>query len=403
MKALTTIATLAAVALLSTGAVAQTMHQHGEASRCVGAGLECATKATPYFAADGTLWLAWMADGRVSVARSSDLGRSFTPPVAVNPEPLSLDWGPDARPKLVVDREGRVVVAFAIFKDKAFNGQVLFSRSSDGGQHFAAPRAITSNPESQRFEGLALDSDGALFAAWLDKRNRVLARPGEKYAGAGLAFAWSHDGGDTFTEARIAHDNTCECCRLAIAFAGPHRPVVMFRNIFDGTTRDHAVLAFDERSVPGEIHRVSVDGWKTDVCPHHGPSLSIAADGAYHVAWFTNGQNRQGLFYANSRDAGRTFSAPMPIGNGERQPSRPYVLAARGSVWLAWKEFDGKMTTVNLMQSRDDGQTWSKPRVLATTMKQSDHPLLVTNGATVFLSWLTSTDGYKLIPLEATQ
>ena len=46
--------------------------------------------------------------------------------------------------------------------------------------------------------------------------------------------------GQKMTE--IALDNTCECCRLGIAFAGPGRPAVVFRNIFPGSVRDHAVV-----------------------------------------------------------------------------------------------------------------------------------------------------------------
>jgi hypothetical protein len=33
----------------------------------------------------------------------------------------------------------------------------------------------SSSRASQRFEALALDADGSLVAAWLDKRNRVPA------------------------------------------------------------------------------------------------------------------------------------------------------------------------------------------------------------------------------------
>ena len=36
--------------------------------------LRCASKVTPAFASDGTLWLAWMAGGQISVASSSDAG-----------------------------------------------------------------------------------------------------------------------------------------------------------------------------------------------------------------------------------------------------------------------------------------------------------------------------------------
>ncbi len=133
---------------------------------------------------DGTLWLAFSAAGKVLVTHSPDGGRTFTPPVAVNPEPLELDWGPDARPKILLDRDGRIFVAFAIFKDKEFNGKVFYARSIDGGRSFSTPQPITADVESQRFEAIALDADGSLFAAWLDKRNRAPARASAKLTSA---------------------------------------------------------------------------------------------------------------------------------------------------------------------------------------------------------------------------
>ena len=230
-------------------------------------------------------------------------------------------------------------------------------------------RPITASNESQRFEALGLDADGSVFAAWLDKRNRVPAQQrGQKYDGAGLFFASSNDGGATYSEARMAQDNTCECCRLGLAFAGPGRPVIVFRNIFEGGVRDHAIVTFSDPATPGEVHRVSRDDWQIAACPHHGPSLSISTAGTYHVAWYTNGKVRKGLFYARSRDGGATFSEPLPIGRPDRNPTAALCDCRPARAAMVWKEFDGEKTTVNLMTSRDDGATWSP----AKTYRQHD-------------------------------
>ncbi|WGD56327.1 sialidase family protein [Bradyrhizobium sp. CB1650] len=389
------------VALWPSAAFAQMKHQHGSETACEETALRCAAKATPAFGPDGTLWLAWMAGGEVSVARSVDGGHSFSEPVQVTKERLNLDWGPDARPKIVVDRNGGIVLAFSIFRDEAFNGQVLYTRSVDGGKSFATPRPITANNESQRFEALALDQDGTVFAAWLDKRNRVPAKQaGQNYEGAGLFFASSRDGGETYSEAGLAHDNTCECCRLGLAFASPGRPVVIFRNIFEGGVRDHAVMTFSDANTPGEIFRVSDDDWQINACPHHGPSLTVAPSGTYHVAWYTNGRIRKGLFYAHSRDGGRTFSRPMPLGQANRNPTRPFVFADTDKMVMVWKEFDGERTTVQAMTSRDDGETWSAPKATLSTSDTSDHPLLISDRRKIYLSWMTKRDGYRLTPIE---
>jgi hypothetical protein len=395
-------ALIGTIALWQTAAFAQMNHQHAsEAAACDQTVLRCASKVTPTFGPDGTLWLAWMAGGQISIARSKDAGVSFSTPVSVTKEHLNLDWGPDARPKIVVDAKGGVVLAFSIFRDKAFNGQVLTTRSVDGGESFAPPRPITSNNESQRFEAVGLDADGTVFAAWLDKRNRVPAKQnGQKYDGAGLFFASSKDGGVTYSEARLAADNTCECCRLGLAFAGPGRPVVVFRNIFEGGVRDHAVVTFSDSATPGDVRRVSKDDWQIAACPHHGPSLAVSAAGTYHVTWYTSGKARKGLFYARSQDEGRTFSDPVPIGRADRNPTRPYVLAGPRGTTIAWKEFDGEKTTVNVMTSHDDGLSWSKPVTVAATTDTSDHPLLVSDGQKTYLSWMTKADGYRIQPIE---
>jgi hypothetical protein len=103
-KILTTIA----FALWQTAAYGQMNHQHGSEAACEETILRCASKVTPTFGPDGTLWLAWMAGGQISVASSNDAGHSFSAPAQVTKERLNLDWGPDARPKIVVDRKGGI-------------------------------------------------------------------------------------------------------------------------------------------------------------------------------------------------------------------------------------------------------------------------------------------------------
>ena len=264
MLRLSLFATLA-FSLCQTVAHAQmSHHNHASEAACDEATLRCASKVMPAYASDGTLWLAFMAGGRIAVTSSKDEGRSFSPPVQVTKEKLNLDWGPDARPQIVVDKNGGIALAFSLFRDKAFNGQVLTAKSGDGGRSFSEPRPITANNESQRFVALGLDTDGSVFAAWIDKRNRVPAKQeGRKYEGAGLFFASSKDGGATYSETKMAADNTCECCRLGMAFAGPGKPAVVFRNIFEGGVRDHAVMTFNDPATPGEVRRVS----RSRTCP----------------------------------------------------------------------------------------------------------------------------------------
>lgn len=382
---------LATLVLSATTAAAQ--HQHGKP----GSAPEAFT-AAPAFGPDGTLWLVRPMVDRIVVTRSGDLGKTFGPPVTVTPEPMNLDWGPDARARIAVDPKGGLIVTFGTFQDKNFNGRAYVARSSDGTS-FTRPRPITADTTSQRFEVAGVDPAGRVFAAWLDKRNVAKAHAaGRAYPGAALAYAWE-DGDGGFGGTSIALDNTCECCRLGLAFAGAGRPAVVFRNIFPGSVRDHGVITFRDPTTPGPVRRVSVDDWKIEACPHHGPSLAIAPDGSHHVAWFTDGAARKGLFYARADSADAPYSQPRPLSAANRQPARPYLLANGQALHLVWKEFDGAKVAVRWQASHDSGRQWSATRTIAETEDASDHPLLVADKQRTYLSWLTKVEGYRLIPL----
>jgi len=342
---------LAALILSASASTAAAQHQHAKP----GSAPEAFT-AAPAFGPDGTLWLARPMVDRIVVLKSSDLGRTFSPPIVVTPEPMNLDWGPDARARIAVDPKGGLIVTFGTFQDKNFNGRAYFARSIDKGASFTRPRPIAADTTSQRFETAAVDPTGRVFAAWLDKRNVAKARAaGRAYPGAALAYAWE-DGEAGFGDTAIALDNTCECCRLGVAFAGAGRPAVVFRNIFPGSVRDHAVMTFQDEKTPGPVRRVSFDEWKIEACPHHGPSIAIAADGSYHVAWFTDGTARKGLFYARADYAEAPFGPPRTLSPPGRQPARPYLLAGGGALHLVWKEFDGTKAVVRWQVSHDSGR-----------------------------------------------
>lgn len=379
--------------LLATSASAQ--HQHGKPA----AGAPQPFTASPAFAPDGTLWLVRAAADRIVVSRSSDLGKTFAAPVVVTPEPMNLDWGPDARARIAVDPKGGLIVTFAIFQDTHFNGRAFFARSNDGGMSFTRPRPITPDTTSQRFENAGVDPAGGVVAMWLDKRNLAKARAtGRAYPGAALAYAWE-DGEAGFGKTSVALDNTCECCRLGLAFTGAGRLAVVFRNIFPGSVRDHAVITFKDATTPGPVRRVSFDNWKIEACPHHGPTMAIAPDGSQHVAWFTDGAARKGLFYARADSAEAPFGPPRAVAPSNRQPARPYLLANGGALHLVWKEFDGTKAVVRWQVSHDGGRQWSDARIVAETADASDHPLLVANAQRTYLSWLTKVEGYRLVPL----
>lgn len=370
-------------------------------SACIGSGLECANAATPFLIDDGRLLLAWTANGVVSVAQSSDKGRTFSIPVKIAEHGKSLDAGSDARPQIVADARNNVFLAYAFFKDSNWNAQINIARSSDGGKTFTAPQSLVNDGSSQRFPSVVIRPDHSIFIAWVDKRLVADAKKaGQQRLGGSIAYSFSSDAGNSFAPEKLANESSCECCRIGASIDPQGGVGIIYRAIFPGGIRDHATQIITP-STAGKVQRVSRDEWKTDACPHHGPSIAISSAGKMHVAWFTQGSARTGVFYASSSNQGETYSRPQRIGAENANVSRPYLLAIDQSIWLIWKEFDGIKTSIYLKQSHDDGKNWSNPRVITSTSGYSDHPLLISQGTEVYLSWLTRDDGYQLLPLNS--
>ncbi len=385
----------------SSGAAGTMKAKSGEG--CQGTGLDCANAATPFFTQDGKLLLAWTANGVVSVAQSSDLGKTFLSAVKIAEHGKLLDTGSDARPQIVADKNSNTFLAYSFFKDSNWNAQINTARSSDGGKTFSVPTSLVNDGSSQRFPSVLMKPDGNIFISWIDKRLVAAAKQGgEMRLGGSIAYSTSQDGGKTFQAERFANESSCECCRIGVALDPQSQPVIAYRAIFPGGIRDQASQVISSKGA-GPVHKVADDDWKTDACPHHGPSIAVSGTGKFHVAWYTQGSKRSGVFYANSSNQGLTYSKPSRIGAEGLNVARPYLFSSGQQVWLVWKEFDGKKSSVYLKESSDDGGTWSSPKILASTVGYSDHPLLLARGNDIFLSWLTRDDGYQLLSIGRKQ
>lgn len=365
--------------------------------------LRCAHAPSARFDRQGRLWLAWAYAGHVYVNYSDDRGQSYSPPVVVNVTPEMIAARGENRPKIEIDRQGRLYVSWTQKLAARFSGHIRFSYSVDGGRRFAEPMTVNDHREmtSHRFESLAVNERGDIYIAWLDKRDRLEAEAkGDEYRGAALYYAVSTDGGRSFSSNQKVIDHTCECCRTAMAIDHDDLPVILWRHIFGKNIRDHALVKFVSPTQPGKVLRASYDYWQIDGCPHHGPDISIADDGIYHLVWFNNAPKRHGLFYARSSDQGQSFSTAVNFGNYQARASHPQVLSLGEKVFLAWQEFDGKHALLMVMQSNNGGKQWSEPERMAKADGGTDYPLLLSNNNRVYLAWHRRGQAYQLFPLN---
>lgn len=368
--------------------------------------VHCGQTPSAHYAGNGRLYVVFEQDQHAYVVHSDDNGVSYSVPVRVNARAENIETNGENRPKILTDRDGEIVyVSWTQKTEGQHTGDIRFTRSIDGGQSFAPVRTINDDGllTSHRFDSLLLALSGHLYLTWLDKRElEYAAQRGEDYSGSGVFYTVSDDQGQTFAANRKIADHSCECCRIAVAPYGNDGMALMWRHVFDGTTRDHAIAAIGPDGVLSGFSRATVDEWKIDACPHHGPDMSrgstMSGDDSYHMTWFSAGDRHKGIYYGRHELASGETALVRQV-DGSAGASHPQIAGWQGVQHLVWKRFDGVATQLLWIHSRDDGASWSEPQALAMTTSASDHPLLITGPDGPRVSWHSRNEGYQLLAL----
>lgn len=280
--------------------------------------------------------------GEMMLARSSDGGRSFAPPLNLSRSPAG-----DGKGRLTDDRwdngsyailagpGGVVHVAWT-----AYEGPLWYSRSTDGGASFSAPRQLGGLPRRPaRAPSLARAPDGTVYLAW--------SEGGEP--GADIWLVASRDDGARFGTPRaiVAGPAFADAPRLAVDPAGVLHLVFAEREDAAGA----AVQVRYTRSANGGRDVEPARVLSTPFPPRRRgaafPEIGVDGHGNLLVTWeWLTPRGPRGLGYALSQDGGTRFSAaaevpgsmpPPGAVNGSSQGLLTQKLAmnAAGSVLVA--------------------------------------------------------------------
>lgn len=346
------------------------------------------------FAADGKLWRVSADKNHVYVDSSADRGSTFSKPVIVNKESQHIKTSFENRLNIVVDQRNRVLVTYPAEGQQP--SSLFFSFSDDGGNSFSNPREISDKADEaiSLQASFAVSPNGTPYIFWHDDRDKTDYRQ----IGNAVYYSTILENGALSVNRKAAND-LCECCRLAIDFFSNGEPVIFGRFIFDGHSRDHGLVVLHEAN--WQTSRITTDDWSIDVCPEQGPALAISATNDMHIAWFTQGTARNGMFYAYSKDHGITFSEPMRFGNTTKLSKFPTISVSGNHVVLSWIEFNGNESELMIMQSNDSGNTWSSPTQLAHTESVNDRPVAIRdNQNQTLIYWNTRNEGFRLFSVR---
>jgi hypothetical protein len=318
------------------------------------------------FAPDGTLYYAFSAfqpstyQQRIYLSRSSDLGVTWdtTALPRIGPNPSARQFGADAMPSIVIDKNDPNLVYVAWWSNNGI---------------WNMPESITGSSTS-------------IWCRLVD--NKAVARPW---------LSVSHDGGGTFTDPVDMAPGIDLCTTEPYLTQGKDGSVMA---VFGESTRTLTAGA----APPAHLYfSISHDqGHTFAVTPVHtqsgttdgnaatstsdwlsGPSPAVdPKSGAVYVTWEEMGTGVPQILFARSVDDGKTWSAPTKVNDVD--PKRDWDfsdqmptmgVAPNGRIDVAWYDYRNDPTfkqgdtrngfqDVYYASSVDGGRTWSKNRPL---------------------------------------
>lgn len=277
---------------------------------------------------------------------------------------------------------------------------VRLSYSKDDGKTWSS--SFTPHTDGTKTEhGFAslFEMPGAgLGLVWLDGRamKPAAGHGGHDTAAGTMSLRFAAFDRDWKQTAEAAVDaRVCECCPTSAAVT-TEGPIAAFRNRTDDEIRD-IHLSRLQNGAWTEPVAVHDDGWKIAGCPVNGPMLS-ARGRDVAIAWFT-GKDEQGqAFLSFSKDAGRTFGAPIRLDGTGTLGRVDVALMPDGSAVASWIESAEGRAQFVASRVEPSGAKSGPVTVsgLAGT-RASGYPRVAWHADELVFAWIESAEGRSSI------
>ena len=348
-----------------------------------------------------------MASTNLFFARSTDGGRTFSAPLAVNSTPGEV-WGFSvSKPRVVVGRNGTVHVFYPANDVNPVTGKpvavAMYTRSTDGGRSFAKAQRLNTWATTDAshlvhgglshahvFGTIAVDARGSVYALWIDTRD--MAKEGD----SGKVFmAVSRDDGKTFgRDAELFPADVCPCCQLTAHVDDEQRLWIGSRQV-DGKFRDATVaMSTDGGRTFSARQRVAANRWEIEGCPLKPTGIAARGRNVW-ATYFSGAENPAGVYLSRSTDGGKSWSAPMLVHPGATTSDAPVIGLAGSTLHLFWhaKVGDAGGRRVYTRASTDGGASFGPIVELPAPAGATQLPVVAAraNGS-VQIAWQQGTE-----------
>ena len=309
----------------------------------------------------GEICVAWKdgnpENGDIYFSRSTDQGASWSYPLNISDTPDDSD-----QPALAVSG-GRIYVVWE--EAAAGNRDIYFSRSSDSGASWSSALNVSHDSGSSTYPALAVDSGGAIQAAWQTHS------PGNDE----IYFCRSTDWGATWSAAVNVSHNPGLSWRPVLAVDGGGRIYGVWQDstpgnweIYFSRSGDHGATWSTALNISGTADY----SW--------APAATVDHLGRLHLAWREGTVNSGRLFFRRSSDHGSSWSPAAAISDAPAGSEEPVIgVNSSGHICVVWRQGSPISSEIYFSRSTNLGVSWSSAQNISHTPGGSVSPAVALN------------------------
>lgn len=269
-------------------------------------------------------------------------------------------------------------------------GPMNAARSADNGKTWQASTIPADLDIAHNF----FDMDGnaeVISAVWLDRR---VEPNSTKKAKKGLRHAQSTDGGLSWTKDKTLDDRTCACCWNTAKYSEKGELFVIYR---DQEPSDMSIGVLDKDREWTKLNHVGDFKWDFKGCPHIGAGIAFQSQTQLiHTVVGTGHPDHLGVFYLRSSDNGKNWAQPVQLGD-ESALHSDIASDNANRVIGVWDMRTEDGLSIFYAESKDAGITWSGAKRISPAGYRATHPKIIASGSSFLVIWTQSTDGIEQV------
>ena len=357
--------------------------------------------AEPFLFTDknNLVYLSWVKKkGEESTLKFSTLSNEHwsEPVVIASGKSWFVNWAD--YPVLSADADGNLM---AHFLEKSAAGTYAYDvkliNSSDKGKTWSNSKILNDDGKEAEHGFVSMAPYGdKIFVSWLDGRNTVMEgdHTGHEEHQGQMTIRGAIINKEGKKENEWELDNrVCDCCQTSAAITD-NGPVVVYRDRSEDEIRDMSIVRYvnGKWTTPTTIFP---DNWKITGCPVNGPRAD-AINNNLAIAWFSMADKKGQVNLVFSKDGGQTFDKPIRIDEGKPIGRVDVLMLDSATAMASWMEGSSiKAVKVNI-----DGKKESSILIASSSeARSSGFPQMTKSGNRIFFAW--TDDKAKTIKVAA--